>query len=116
MYPTLFVGCIMLVAAARFAIGPQRGRLAPIVGRGGQTTIGSSPGGVVGVLRTFIGSAEMADAAERGGVVVMGVGESLHNIAFGLVLLVLATTGVVVGLARRPAKADGAQLVDPHAG
>ena len=116
MYPTLFVGCILLVAAGRFAMSPRRGRLAPIVGLGVLTTFVSSLGFVMGVIRTFIASGEMTDAAERGGVVVMGVGESLHNIAFGLVLLVLATTATVVGLARRPAAGRGAELVDPHAG
>jgi hypothetical protein len=116
MYPTLFAGCILLVAAGRYALSPRRGRLAPIVGLGVLTTFVASLGFVTGCIKTFIATGELDNGALRERVIVIGVGESLHNVAFGLVLLVLATAGVVVGLSRRSAKPAGAELVDPHAG
>ena len=72
-------------------------------------------GFVTGVIKTFIASGQLTDPTERGGIVIIGIGESLHNVGLGLVLLVLATIGVVVGLSRRPGKASGSELVDPLA-
>lgn len=113
MFPTLFVGCILFVTAARFALAPRRGRLAPIVGLGVLTAFVSTLGFVTGVIKTLIFAGQMDDKSDQYGVVITGIGESLHNVAFGLCLLVLATIGVVVGLSRRTAKDRGAELVDP---
>ena len=115
MYPTLFVGMVLIVFAARFALSPARGRLAPIVGLGVLTTLTASLGFVTGVIKTLTISSEL-DVYARGGVIAIGIGESLHNIGLGLVQLVLATTLVVVGLARGRAHGRGSALVDPLRG
>jgi hypothetical protein len=114
MYPTLFVGFILLIAAARFATNPARGRLAPIVGLGALTFLASCLGFVTGLIKTMSAAGDI-ELFRNGNVIVVGIGESMHNIGLGLVLLVLATAGVVVGLARRPvAPHRGAgELVDP---
>jgi hypothetical protein len=114
MYPTLFVGSILLVAAARFAMHPARGRLAPIVGLGVLTFLTSLLGFVTGLIKTMSSASEI-ELFKQGNLIVVGIGESMHNIGFGLVLLVLATAGVVVGIARRPAAAHrgASELVDP---
>jgi hypothetical protein len=115
MYPTTFIGLILLAAAFRFAASPLRGRLAPIAALGVLVTLSSCLGFVTGVIKTFSAAGPL-EPNERGGVVIMGIGESLHNIGLGLVLLVLATIGVVIGLTRSPRRADrGADLVDPLA-
>jgi hypothetical protein len=114
MYPTLFVGLILLFAAGRFAVHPARGRLAPIIGLGVLTTFVSTLGFVTGLIKTMSAAGEM-QLWKEGNVLVVGIGESMHNVGLGLVLLVLATTGVVIGLARRPAAAShgASELVDP---
>jgi hypothetical protein len=116
MYPTLFVGFILLFAAGRFALHPARGRLAPIVGLGVLTSFVSILGFVTGLIKTMTAAGEL-ELFKQGNLIVVGIGESMHNIGLGLVLLVLATTGVVIGLARRPsAHPRGAsELVDPLA-
>ena len=114
MYPTLFVGFILLIAAARFAMHPARGRLAPIVGLGVLTFFTSLLGFVTGLIKTMSAASEI-ELFKQGNLIVVGIGESMHNIGLGLVLLVLATIGVVIGIARRPtAEHRGAsELVDP---
>lgn len=115
MYPTLFVGIVLVLAAGRFAMASGRARLAPIVGLGVLVALTSTLGFVTGIIKTTLAAAQMNDLNERGGTIVQGFGESLNNIAFGLCLLVLATLAVCIGLARgKVAKPAGAsELVDP---
>jgi hypothetical protein len=116
MYPTLFVGIVLLVAAGRFAMHPARGRLAPIVGLGVLTFFTSLLGFVTGLIKTMSVAGEI-ELFKQGNLIVAGIGESMNNIGLGLVLLVLATIGVVVGMARRPVARSrgGSELVDPLA-
>jgi len=114
MYPTLFVGVVLVVAALRFAASPLRGRISTIVGLGVLTLFVSCLGFVSGVIRTLL-CADQIDPAAPGRVVIVGVGESLHNIGLGLSLLVLATLAMVVGLSRRNGAGSAAHAVDPHA-
>jgi hypothetical protein len=114
MYPTLFVGFILVFAAGRFAMHPARGRLAPIVGLGVLTFLASCLGFVAGLIKTMSAAGDI-ELFKNGNVIVVGIGESMHNIGLGLSMLVLATIGVVVGLARRPVMRSrgGSELVDP---
>jgi hypothetical protein len=114
MYPTLFVGLILLIAAGRFAMHPARGRLAPIVGLGVLTLFTSALGFVTGLIATMSAASEI-ELFKQGNLIVVGIGESMHNIGLGRVLLVLATIGVEIGVARRPVvRLDGgSELVDP---
>ena len=113
MYPTLFVGLVLIFAAARFAASPVRGRMPTIIGLGVLTTFVATLGFVTGVIRTLLAANELEPNAP-GHVVIVGIGESLHNIGLGLCELVLATLLVVVGLSRRGAKDASAAAVDPH--
>jgi hypothetical protein len=114
MFPTLFVGIVLVFAAMRFATRPASGRLAPIVGLGVLTMLTSCLGFVTGVIRTLLAANEI-DPNAPGHVVIVGIGESLHNIALGLCLLVVAAIGTVVGLSRRRCGANEVHAVDPHA-
>ena len=116
MYPTLFVGIVLVVSAGRYAWN-ARARLSPIVGLGVLTFFVSTLGFVTGLIKTTISAGQqITDPVERGGAIVTGFGESLVNVGFGLCLLVLATIGVVVGLSRGRARKSGAsELVDPLA-
>ena len=115
MYPTLFVGIVLVLSAGRFAFAPGQRRLSPIVGLGVLVTLTSTLGFVTGIIKTTLSAAQMPDLNDRATALVEGFGESLNNIGFGLCLLVLATIGVCVGLARgKSAKGSGgATLVDP---
>jgi hypothetical protein len=114
MYPTLFVGIVLVISGLRFAASPTRARLPTIVGLGVLTLLTSCLGFVAGVIKTLLAANEL-DPNAPGHVVIVGVGESLHNIGLGLCLLVIATIATVVGLSRRRAAAGDAHAVDPHA-
>lgn len=115
MFPTLFVGAVLVMMAIRFAISPVRGRLATIVGLGVLTGFVSCLGFVTGVIKTLLAANEI-DPNAPGHVVIVGVGESLNNIAFGLCLLVIGTVATVVGLSRRSCADRGdTSAIDPHA-
>ncbi len=111
MYPTLFVGVVLMIAAARFAADP-RGRLHTIIALGVLTSFVSCLGFVTGVIKTMLSAGDLEPSAP-GHVVIIGVGESLHNIGLGLCQLVIATLLVVVGLSRRSRSGEAA-AVDPH--
>lgn len=113
MYPTLFVGIVLMITAARFAANPGRGRLATIIGLGVLTSLVATLGFVTGVIKTMLSANELAPNAP-GHIVIVGIGESLHNIGLGLCELVIASLLVVVGLSRRGDKRGGAAAVDPH--
>src|SRR5688572_571595 len=90
MYPTLFVGIVLVVAAARFALSPAKGRMAPIIGLAILVTLTSTLGFVTGIINTTTHAGEISDMNERAGSIVVGFGESLNNIGLGLCLLVIA--------------------------
>ena len=114
MYPTLFVGIVLVITAFRFAAGPARGRLHTIIGLGVLTFLVSCLGFVTGVIKTMISAGEI-DPNAPGHVVIIGIGESLRNVGLGLMVLVVATIAVVIGLSRRGRAANEvAAVVDPH--
>lgn len=112
MYPTLFVGIVLMIAAFRFAAHPARGRLPSLIGLGVLTLFVSTLGFVTGVIKTMIHAGEI-DPNAPGHVVIVGVGESLHNIGLGLCVLVISTLAIVVGLSRRGSRGEPS-AVDPH--
>jgi hypothetical protein len=112
MYPTLLVGVVLMIAAARFAANP-RGRMHTIIALGVLTSFVSCLGFVTGVIKTMLSAADLAPHAP-GHVVIIGIGESLHNVGLGLCQLVIATLLVVVGLSRRTRSNEDAAAVDPH--
>jgi hypothetical protein len=112
MYPTAFVGFLLVIMAARFAANPARGRLAVVIALSALTFVVGTLGFVTGAIKTMIGAGEMP---EPGRIVAIGLGESLHNVAFALCLVILGSIGTVIGLSRRASSHDGATAVDPHA-
>lgn len=111
MYPTAFVGFLLVIMAARFAANPARGRLAVVIALSVLTFVVGMLGFVTGAIKTMIYAGEVP---ETGKIVAIGLGESLHNVAFALCLVILGSIGTVVGLSRRASSNDGASAVDPH--
>ena len=111
MYPTALVGLVLVIAAVQFARAPERGLL--LVKRlGVLTAFVSSLGFVSGVVHAFTSLGGVDDVREAPVIALIGFGESLVNIGFGLFLLVIATATVCIGTFR--ARASSAELADPH--
>jgi hypothetical protein len=111
MYPTAFVGIMLVIVAARFAANPDRGRLPVVIALGILTFVVGTLGFVTGAIKTMIYAGEMP---ETGKLVAIGLGESLHNVAFALCLVILGGIGTVIGLSRRSGATHDAHAVDPH--
>ena len=95
MFPTLVFGLLMLLVSARYALRPSR-RLVPLLlGLGTVTLASGALGFVTGLMTTFryIGG---VPAAQRY-VAIIGIGESLANVAFALVFIVLSALAASVG-------------------
>jgi len=110
MIPTTIAGFILVMCAWRFALRPSRDRLPVVLWLGALVGLTSTLGFVTGVIKSFIASGQLSPNDALGAVII-GTGESAVNLGLGLALCIIATIGVIVGHARRPAA--GAQLVDP---
>jgi hypothetical protein len=113
MYPTAFVGILLVAMAMRFAANPARGRLPVVVALSVLTFIVGSLGFVTGAIKTMIAAGDLP-SHEVGKIVSIGLGESLHNVALAMCLLVIAGIATVLGLSRRDARDRSATAVDPH--
>jgi len=116
MYPTTLVGLVMIATAILYARRPDPRRLHVVRNLQRLTLLVSCLGFVTGVINSFLATGG-ADMYEVGSLVVVGVGESLHNLGLGLVLLVIASIATTIGAARCAPRADlgGSELHDPHA-
>jgi hypothetical protein len=111
MYPTAFVGIVLVIAAIQFARCPDRTSL-PLVRRlGALVMIVASLGFVSGVVKSFT-SLDGVEPAKAHVFALIGFGESLVNVGFGLFVLVIATAATCVGLFRD--RANRSELADPH--
>jgi hypothetical protein len=101
MYPTLFFGAILLAVAVRYATVPER-RLVPLLlGLGTLTLAVSALGFVSGVIVTCRAVAADGERLRDGTTLaIVGFGESLNNIAFALVFIVLAALAASYGAFR----------------
>src|SRR5512140_3457101 len=88
MWPTFFFGVALLGAAAWYGARPAR-RLVPLLMSG-------ALGFVTGVVRSFTA----IEYAGQEHLALIGVGESLHNVAWALVLVMVAMLPVAVGAFR----------------
>jgi hypothetical protein len=113
MYPTAIVGFVLVIAAGRYAWSPTRGRLGFIGALSALAVLTSALGFVTGIIKTTTSAGQLMEP-ERSGTLVIGFGESLVNVGFGLTLLVLTAIAVTVGLGRRSSNVGRSELVDPH--
>lgn len=95
MFPTLVFGLALLFVAARYAQRPERCFVPLLLGLGTVTLSSGALGFVAGLMATFrfVGG---VPASQRY-VAIIGIGESLANVAFALAFIVLASLAASVG-------------------
>jgi hypothetical protein len=98
MYPTLAFGMLMIGVSLAYAFKPER-RFIPLqISLGIMTFVAGSLGFVTGLIKS-LGAIHQVPEARRF-IWLIGLGESLNNVALALVLVVLAALAISVGALR----------------
>lgn len=95
MFPTLVFGLVMLAVAARYAARPERRYVPLLLGTGVVTLSSGMLGFVTGLITTFRYIGQVGP--DRRYLAIIGIGESLENVAFALIFAVLASLVASVG-------------------
>ena len=98
MWFVLVFGLMAIVASTRYALVPEARFVPLVLSLGALTLLSGAFGFVTGMIATF--RTVQAVAAEERWVWMIGLGESLLNVAFALGLLGLAALAMVVGAFR----------------
>ena len=101
MYPTLAFGVLLLAVGAFDAFKPERRSNALFVTLGLVVFGCGALGFTLGVVATPYRGAKLPPA-EQYARTLLGVAESLHNVALALFFIVLSTLVLAVGAARTP--------------
>ena len=98
MYPTTVFGLLLLAATVRYAVSPSA-RLVPLqVSLGILTMASGGLGFVTGLIKSV--SAIGGVGADQRWIWLLGMGESLNNVALALVLVTLGSLAASVGALR----------------
>jgi hypothetical protein len=111
MYPTLFIGVLLVAAAARYARHPERHSLMLVIWMQVLTMLVGTFGFVSGMIKAAVSAGDTPSPVDS---MIHGFGEALHNVGLGLGFVVLAGVAGAIGLARRK-RGAGDSLVDPFA-
>ncbi|HEX5063670.1 MAG TPA: hypothetical protein VFV99_30035 [Kofleriaceae bacterium] len=95
MYPTTFLGLVLIAAAIRYLRNPERRRLH--LARHLNVLVGLSGtlGFFTGVIKTFTNL-----PSDQLYIAFIGVGESLHNVTLALCMMIVARIIVAFGAAK----------------
>ena len=105
MYPTLAFGLLLLAVAAAYVLNPGR-RLVPLFAILATVVfLCGALGLTLGIITTFM-YVEKLPAAQQYTTTLLGIAESLSNLALALVCIVLSTL-ILAGGALRAALAAG---------
>lgn len=99
MYPTLLFGLVCIATSVRYAVKPER-RLVPLLIT---TNVMAFIAGNLGFVTGLINTAKYMEKVETSQVpliTVLGTGESLHNVALALILMILAAVASTIGAFR----------------
>jgi ABC-type antimicrobial peptide transport system permease subunit len=91
MFPTLACGLLMLAVAVKYAVAPDKRFVPLLTGLGILTLSSGALGFVTGLITTCgaIGS-DRIPVGQDTHIAIIGLGESLNDIAFALIFSVLA--------------------------
>ncbi len=109
MFPVLIFGLVLLGTSIRYAVRPERKAVPLLYGLGILTLASGCLGFVTALITVAHAIARVPEFTARIGLIsVVGLGESLNNIAFSLIFVTLAALAACLGafqVAR--GKADG---------
>ncbi|MCC6750055.1 MAG: hypothetical protein IT371_20485 [Deltaproteobacteria bacterium] len=104
MWPTLFFGLLLLGVAGWYAARPERRFMPLLVSAGLMTLLSGLLGFSMGLVNSLLHLGKVNPDDRY--IWLIGLGESLYNVVFALVFLMLAAIAASVGawrLARSPA-------------
>jgi hypothetical protein len=96
MYPTFVFGILLLGVAVRYASSPERRYVPLLVALNVATLVSGALGFVSGVIVTAHALSSEGVTAPTN-ISFFGVGEALNNVAFALLLVMVATMAASVG-------------------
>ena len=98
MWPTLFFGVLLVAAAVLYAVKPEK-RFVPLMSAVGVMTLVSGLlGFIMGVINSFMHIGKVGPDERY--VALIGVAESLYNVVFAFIFVMLAAILAGVGVAR----------------
>jgi hypothetical protein len=99
MYPTSIFGLVLVLVAVRYALKPDARFIPMLLSLGLLTLLSGSLGLVTGVIASINGASRaMPDLP--GSLVLIGFGESLHNLSLALIIATLSALLTSIGSAR----------------
>jgi len=111
MYPTTIFGLMLIAASVRYAMSPEK-RLVPLQVSLGMVTLASGGlGFVTGLIKSSMAIGGVGP--DKRWIWVLGMGESLTNVALALALIVIGALAASVGALRlaRDLEPEGRKLV-----
>lgn len=100
MYPTALFGLLLIGASIRYAVKPEA-RVVPLqIALGLLTLFAGMLGFVTGLIATFSHMGNVPGDGSSKWIPLIGAGESLHNVALALALVIVAILAASVGAAR----------------
>ncbi len=104
MVPTLAFGLLLLAVGFVYSLDPER-KLVSLFAILGIVELASGVfGTVMGVVTTFLFVAKLPEPQQYP-TMLLGVAESLHNLALALALVVLSTLALAIGALRAAIRA-----------
>jgi len=95
MWPTMIFGIIMMAAALYYAIRANRNLFSLVRATGWMTLIAGCLGFITGLIRSCLVVSNVPPDERY--IVIIGFGESLVNVAWALVLIMLALIVTTIG-------------------
>ena len=95
MIPTLIFGLVLVALSIRYAAKPEQRQVPLLISMGLLTNFAGALGFVMGVITTMKAVGQVP--AEEHWIAMLGVGESLNNMALAFGMCVMATICVVIG-------------------
>jgi hypothetical protein len=111
MYPTTFVGILLVACAVQYARDPRAQRTQIVRYMSLLTMLVASLGFISGVVKSLTNLPAGSEYV-AGQFAAIGIGESLVNLGLGLFMLVVAWGAMSVGAQR--ASTTQSTLTDPH--
>jgi hypothetical protein len=95
MWITMTFGLLAIGASARYALQPLRRYVPLAISLGSMTLVSGAFGLVTGLIKSLRALPQVGP--ERRWIWMVGLGESLQNVAFALALVAVATLAITVG-------------------